>query len=165
MQIGELAKKVGMTVRTIRYYEELGLVNPSSHTSGGFRVYGEESLKRLEVIRRLKGMDLTLPEIRRIFHPQLRGGKNTVGELYEIFNGKLELIEAKTKALGEMKSDIRRTLEILRSCKKCGHGVLLDINGCCDCGSLRHNGNVPEIFKILLEKTNSRTRRLKTQRN
>ena len=54
MSIGVLAKGLGITTRTIRYYEEIGLMPPSPRTSGGVRVYTKEEILRLKFILKLK---------------------------------------------------------------------------------------------------------------
>ena len=63
MHIGELADRAGMSLRTIRHYDEVGLLVPSGRTSGGFRVYTAEDLERLLVIRRMKPLGFTLDEM------------------------------------------------------------------------------------------------------
>ncbi len=63
MHIGELADRAGMSLRTIRHYDEVGLLVPSGRTTGGFRVYTEQDLERLLVIRRMKPLGFTLDEM------------------------------------------------------------------------------------------------------
>lgn len=63
MHIGQLADRAGMSLRTIRHYDEVGLLVPSGRTSGGFRVYTEGDLERLLVIRRMKPLGFTLDEM------------------------------------------------------------------------------------------------------
>ncbi|MGN8051305.1 MerR family transcriptional regulator [Curtobacterium sp. 22159] len=63
MHIGELAERAGMSLRTIRHYDEVGLLVPTGRTSGGFRVYTEQDLERLLVIRRMKPLGFTLEEM------------------------------------------------------------------------------------------------------
>lgn len=63
MHIGELAERAEMSLRTIRHYDEVGLLVPSGRTSGGFRVYTEQDLDRLLVIRRMKPLGFTLDEM------------------------------------------------------------------------------------------------------
>jgi DNA-binding transcriptional MerR regulator len=53
-RIGEAAEATGLTQRTIRYYEELGLLKPAAHVSGGNRRYDDEDIERLRLIRQLK---------------------------------------------------------------------------------------------------------------
>ena len=66
MQIGEVAERLGLSLRTIRYYDEMGLVTPSARTPGGFRLYTELDLYRLFVIKRMKPLDFTLEEMREL---------------------------------------------------------------------------------------------------
>jgi len=63
MHIGELADRAGMSLRTIRHYDEVGLLVPSGRTTGGFRVYTAQDLERLLVIRRMKPLGFTLDEM------------------------------------------------------------------------------------------------------
>ncbi|MEE1941985.1 MerR family transcriptional regulator [Streptomyces sp. TRM 70361] len=64
MQIGEVAERTGLSLRTIRHYEEVGLVIPSARTKGGFRLYTAADVDRLMVIRRMKPLDFSLEEMR-----------------------------------------------------------------------------------------------------
>jgi MerR family copper efflux transcriptional regulator len=64
MQIGEAAERVGLSIRTIRHYEEAGLVVPSARSEGRFRLYTETDLDRLRVIKRMKPLGFTLDEMR-----------------------------------------------------------------------------------------------------
>ena len=63
-QIGEVAERTGLSLRTIRYYEEMGLVIPSARSHGGFRLYSESDIARLALVRRMKPLDFTLEEMR-----------------------------------------------------------------------------------------------------
>lgn len=64
MQIGEVAARTELSLRTIRHYEETGLVTPSARSQGGFRLYTEADVARLMVIRRMKPLGFTLEEMR-----------------------------------------------------------------------------------------------------
>ena len=64
MQIGEAAERVGLSIRTIRHYEEAGLIVPSARSDGGFRLYTEPDLDRLRVVKRMKPLGFTLDEMR-----------------------------------------------------------------------------------------------------
>ena len=68
MQIGDLAAKAGVTPRTIRYYEELGIVEPEERTAGGFRLYSEAQLRRLQIVQSLKDLGFELEHIRVFFN-------------------------------------------------------------------------------------------------
>ncbi|MFF6879698.1 MULTISPECIES: MerR family transcriptional regulator [unclassified Streptomyces] len=64
MQIGEVASRTELSLRTIRHYEETGLVVPSARSQGGFRLYTEADVARLMVIRRMKPLGFTLDQMR-----------------------------------------------------------------------------------------------------
>lgn len=64
MQIGEVAERTGLSLRTIRYYEEVGLVEPSARSQGGFRLYTDTDVERLQVVKRMKPLDFTLDQMR-----------------------------------------------------------------------------------------------------
>ncbi len=64
MQIGEVATRTELSLRTIRHYEETGLIVPSARSQGGFRLYTERDVERLMVIRRMKPLGFTLDQMR-----------------------------------------------------------------------------------------------------
>ncbi|MBR7677150.1 MerR family transcriptional regulator [Streptomyces daliensis] len=66
MQIGEVAARTELSLRTIRHYEETGLVVPSARSQGGFRLYNEADVARLMVIRRMKPLGFSLDEMREL---------------------------------------------------------------------------------------------------
>ena len=63
MHIGELADRAGMSLRTIRHYDEVGLLTPSGRSEGGFRLYTDADFSRLMVIRRMKPLGFSLDEM------------------------------------------------------------------------------------------------------
>ena len=63
MQIGELADRAEMALRTIRHYDEVGLLTPSGRSDGGFRLYTDADFSRLMVIRRMKPLGFSLDEM------------------------------------------------------------------------------------------------------
>jgi DNA-binding transcriptional MerR regulator len=66
MQIGEVAQRIGLSLRTIRYYEEVGLAAPSARSEGGFRLYAEDDVERLRVIMQMKPLGFSLEEMREL---------------------------------------------------------------------------------------------------
>jgi DNA-binding transcriptional MerR regulator len=66
MQIGEVAERIGLSLRTIRYYEEVGLAAPSARSEGGFRLYVEDDVERLRVIMQMKPLGFSLEEMREL---------------------------------------------------------------------------------------------------
>lgn len=66
IQIGEVAEQIGLSLRTIRHYEEVGLVVPSGRSPGGFRLYSDDDVDRLRLIMRMKPLGFTLEEMREL---------------------------------------------------------------------------------------------------
>lgn len=68
MQIGELAERTGLSHRTIRHYDEVGIVVPTGRTEGGFRLYTHADEERLLLIRRMKPLAYTLEEMQDLLN-------------------------------------------------------------------------------------------------
>lgn len=66
MQIGKLADRTGMSIRSLRHYDEIGLLVPSARTDGGFRLYTSEDEERLLLIRRMKPLGYSLEQMREL---------------------------------------------------------------------------------------------------
>lgn len=71
-QIGEVAERVELSLRTVRYYEEVGLIEPSDRTPGGFRLYTDDDVARLELIKRMKPLGFSLEEMRDLLELRRR---------------------------------------------------------------------------------------------
>jgi DNA-binding transcriptional MerR regulator len=65
-QIGVVAEQVGLSLRTIRFYEEAGVVTPSARTTGGFRLYTEDDVERLRQVKAFKPLGFSVDEMREI---------------------------------------------------------------------------------------------------
>ena len=66
LQIGQVAERTGLSLRTIRFYEEHGLVRPTTRSDGGFRLYSDDDVARLEVIKRMKPLGFTVEEMQEL---------------------------------------------------------------------------------------------------
>ena len=78
-QIGAVAKAVGLSLRTIRYYEEVDIVPPSGRTGGGFRLYTDEDIERLRLVKQMKPLDFTLEEMRDLLETLDAAGEEVDG--------------------------------------------------------------------------------------
>lgn len=66
IQIGEVAERTGLSINTIRHYDQTGLVVPSARSQGGFRLYADSDVDRLLVIRRMKPLGFSLEQMREL---------------------------------------------------------------------------------------------------
>lgn len=78
LQIGEVAELVGLSLRTIRHYGELGVVEPSGRTAGGFRLYTDRDVERLRLVKAMKPLDFSLEEMRQALEARDRLGDDTL---------------------------------------------------------------------------------------
>ena len=130
LQIGEVAERTGVTQRTLRFYEEKGLLKPPTRLEGGFRLYSEEDIRRVEQIKQLqKLLGFTLAEIKEMVEAQeikqqLRAGyrpeadveerKERISRAVELTERQHAVIRQKVDALLEMKSHLEEKLKKYR---------------------------------------------------
>ena len=124
MRIGELARKAGVDVQTVRYYEREGLLEAPARTGSGYRTYGPEHLERLNFVRHCRSLDMPLAEIGRLI---ALSGDQAVSceEVDRLVRAHLERVRAKRVAL----QDLEQQLAVLSAQCASGHRVA-------DCGIL-----------------------------
>ena len=107
-QIGELANLVNMSPRTIRYYEEIGLLNSVRRVEGGKRVYTEKDVQRLKFITRLKHLGLTLSEMNELedIYQIHRTNKKVLPRLLELLDTHVSKIDERINQLVKLKSEV-----------------------------------------------------------
>ena len=66
VHIGEVVARTGLSHRTIRYYEEMGLLTPSARTEGGFRLYDEADIQRVQLIKPMKPLGFSIEQMRQL---------------------------------------------------------------------------------------------------
>ncbi len=119
-QIGELSEKAGVSQRTIRYYEELGLISPSRVTSGGFRLYSVNDLHRIEVIKQFKELDFSLDQIKEILQPGPENQKEEkIKYSRQVIETQLNAIQEQIEKLKKVRERNQKALEILAQCQEC----------------------------------------------
>src|SRR4051812_48057389 len=69
--IGELARRTGLTVKTIRFYSDRGIVTPTDRSPAGYRLYTIDAVARLDLVRTLRNLGVDLPTIRRVVDREL----------------------------------------------------------------------------------------------
>ncbi len=108
-RIGELASRVGLTERTIRYYEELGLLESVKRLDGGVRVYTDDDIRRLKYIRKLKTLGLTLQEMQELenLYRRHRSNRTVLPRLMELLDAHLGTLDARMTELRGLRDEIR----------------------------------------------------------
>ena len=122
MQIGALAKELGITTRTIRYYEEIGLMGPSKRSSGGTRSYNRDDILRIKFILKLKELGITLKEMLNLadtFDTHSQNFDTITPQVVEILDLHIGKVDDKIARLASLRSDINnyrlRILDLLQN--------------------------------------------------
>ncbi|MBI2983563.1 MAG: MerR family transcriptional regulator [Chloroflexi bacterium] len=108
-RIGEVAQRLGMTERTIRYYEELGLLDSVKRIDGGRRIYTEDDVRRLKFIQKLKVLGLSLQEMHELEGLYRRHGSNrhVLPRLVELLDVHLATTDERLHELAALRDEIR----------------------------------------------------------
>jgi DNA-binding transcriptional MerR regulator len=106
--IGEIAKKLDMSQRTIRYYEEIGLLNSIKRVEGGRRIYTDVDLRRLKLIKRLKIMGMTLSEMQELeaMWTIEKSNDKVLGRLLELMGNQLRRLDDRIADLNILRNEI-----------------------------------------------------------
>ncbi|MFF9817493.1 MerR family transcriptional regulator [Streptomyces sp. NPDC014006] len=105
--IGELAERAAVTVKTVRFYSDQGLLPQARRSGGGHRRYGPEALERLRLIRSLRALDLPLPQVRRILDDEDAAGP----ALEDAVAGRLRDLGSELRALRWREAALRLVQE------------------------------------------------------
>ena len=121
LQIGELAKQAGVSIRTVRYYEELGLLSPSNRTSGGMRLYNETDVTRLRFIHQLRTLRLSLDEIKLALDLEQppRNRQERVDHTLRVLLMEQTRAEETMTALKQLKDEVGSAIANVTNCTTC----------------------------------------------
>ena len=108
-RIGELAAKVGVTERTIRYYEERGLLESVKRLDGGQRVYTDDDIRRLKFIQKLKVLGLSLAEMQELetLYGRHHTNAKVLPRLIELLDSHLATVSQRLGELAALRDEIR----------------------------------------------------------
>jgi DNA-binding transcriptional MerR regulator len=118
-QIGYVADQVGLSLRTVRYYEEVGLVRPSGRTEGGFRLYTDDDVARLQLVKQLKPLEFSLEELGDLLDVRDRldhdgADDDERGELTQRLAGYVEVAEQRCDELRTQLATVEDVTQRLR---------------------------------------------------
>lgn len=115
LKIGEVASRSGLTVKTIRFYCDQGLIRPSGRSEGGYRLFGADVFAELALIRTLKGMEIPLQDVQGILESR-RSGVCTCTALQSRIRAKAGEIGQKIEALHSLQTELLTMLEGWKNC-------------------------------------------------
>ncbi len=107
MTIGQLAELAGVHSKTIRYWEQVGVLPPADRNSARYRVYSAIDVRRLELVRRARELDMALPEVKELVHWASTGACDDL-RLQELLHRKLQQVDHRIATLELLKQDLQR---------------------------------------------------------
>ncbi|HEV8109423.1 MAG TPA: Cd(II)/Pb(II)-responsive transcriptional regulator [Burkholderiales bacterium] len=142
MKIGELARRAGVEVQTVRYYERGGLLEAPSRTASGYRTYGEHDLERLNFVRHCRTLDMPLAEIRRLLDLS-RQAQVPCEDVDRLVSAHLDRVRAKLAALQSLESQLASLRAQCASGKRVADcGILAElIHAAQGVACVRHTGS------------------------
>jgi len=151
--IGQLAELAGVPRKAIRYYEEVGVLPPPERSDARYRLYSDIDVRRVELVRRARALDMGLAEVRELVEWASTGSCNDFQDRYqEALHRKLEGVEQRIADLEHLKQDLQRLeAHFAVSQKEAGadHTVLECSPETCACLGYK-SGNTPQLQEVKL---------------
>lgn len=124
LKIGQLAKDVGVNIETIRYYERLNLLGPTSRMPSGYRLYNRNAQQRLRFIKNAQALGFTLHEIEELLDLRV-SSKARCADVQWRAEAKLRNLEAKVRDLQSLAMALRRLIRTCRAGQPTDHCPIL----------------------------------------
>ncbi len=149
-KIGELAQKTGVTLRTIRYYQSLGLIEAARRTQGGLHLYATETCDRIQFIRDLRSLDISLTGIRAMLERRrlARTGAEGARDVVAALTASLGDLEKRVQQYLVLRQEMTEALGVLETCLQCPTKPLRE--ACCVCENLTRRARVPAYIRALV---------------
>ena len=150
MNIGDAAKKAGVSQRCLRYYEELGLLEPENRTSGGYRLYSEKQLNKLQMIDGLKSLGLPLAQIHDVLTADQGAliGSEKAARVLRLLEMQLQQIDDKIAYYQGLRKSVTSAMHIMMmDCLNCDKR--LSNSTCMDCEVISGRKDFPLPLSLL----------------
>ena len=149
LQVGDLAKRTGKTVRALHLYEELGLLKPVHRSKGGFRLFAPSAVNRVEWIGKLQDAGFSLHDLQELLHgvnEQSGVASLAMERVRQVFADRLRETREQIQRLTQLERDLDASLAYLEGCRSCepqAHQIQ-------DCPSCDHDGHEEGAQPILV---------------
>jgi MerR family copper efflux transcriptional regulator len=128
MNIGTAARASGVPAKTIRYYEEIGLIRPAGRSNGNYRVYGDLEVETLRFIRRARGLGFSVDEVAELLDLWRDRGRNS-RQVKALANRHLADIDGKIAGLKTMRDSLNELIERCHGDSRPDCPILADLAG------------------------------------
>lgn len=119
-QVGEAARQAEVSLRTVRFYEQKGLIIPSVRTSNNMRLYSESDINRIRLIRRLRNTGMSLKQIEVVLNPKDDGDRKAKVEYtIKVLNIEADNTRKRIAALEYQDQERQEIIRLIRKCLSC----------------------------------------------
>ena len=145
LQVGDLARLCGKSVRAIHLYEELGLLRPHARSKGRYRLFSQDAVVRVRWIGKLQDLGLSLPAIQSVVREweTSSSAPNAMAKMREVYLQKLASTREQIERLKALEGELAESLKYLQTCDTCDPVRLLPVCNCCDLHD--HGELAPEL--------------------
>jgi MerR family copper efflux transcriptional regulator len=145
LQVGDLARLCGKSVRAIHLYEELGLLRPHARSKGRYRLFGQDAVVRVRWIGKLQDLGLSLPTIQNVVREweTSSSAPNAMAKMREVYREKLASTREQIQRLQSLEGELAESLKYLETCNTCDPVRLFPACNCCDLHE--HGEHPPEL--------------------
>ncbi|MCH8296792.1 MAG: MerR family transcriptional regulator [Chloroflexi bacterium] len=162
LTIGQLSELAGVPRKTIRYYEEVGVLPRPGRSDARYRLYSDIDVRRVELVRRARALDMGLDEVRELVEWASTGSCNDFQERFQgVLHRKLEDVDQRIADLEHLKQDLQRLgahFEMSQKEADAGHTMLECSPETCTClGAAEKNPNQLQEVKLWLTKSESKS--------
>ena len=135
LKIGDFARLAGTNLRTLRYYEEIGLFQPASRSKGGFRFYRATDVHRLNMVHTLQNLGLSLEEIRDVMSTRQADEAHSamIVRVRRALQTQQDLLDTRIEELRQQKARLQCAQAKLADCETCGFHPSPENNYCEPC--------------------------------
>jgi MerR family Zn(II)-responsive transcriptional regulator of zntA len=146
---GEMARCSNNTLRTVRFYEEEGILHPARRTDGGHRLFPRSELDRLMLITDMRLAGLSLEEIKKILEVKQTGlsGSEASRQATQMLSGRIEELREKLLVLTRLREDLAATSDIMTACVNC-HAPHFPTS-CESCTVMASPATLPRSMRVL----------------
>jgi DNA-binding transcriptional MerR regulator len=149
-----MARLSGNTLRTVRFYEEEGILRPVQRATSGHRYFEPNELQRLLLVTDLRSAGMSLGDIKGILELRERAssGKEAATEMTEALAERIEELDKRIAVLVSLRDDLTRTARIVTTCRNCSNDKRFFAGRCADCPTLAPaiaGAPTPRAFQIL----------------
>jgi DNA-binding transcriptional MerR regulator len=147
---GDMARLSNSTLRTVRFYEEVGLIRPVQRTGRRHRLYPIEQLSRLRLVGDLRAAGFSLEDIRELLDAKLHRGAAAAAarEVLGHLDGHIKPMRKRLALLQRLLTELEATRMLLRQCTLC-HDSQRFPDGCADCTVVSGLEHIPRAASVL----------------